>query len=185
MTRDLSSLPLDLPAPVDDGAARHLEGMALPRVLLPSTRGRLVDVASVGRAVIFAYPRTGRPDEPAPPGWDLIPGARGCTPQACAYRDHHAEFKALGYDVYGLSANAPEHQREFAERMRVPFDVLSDARFELADAMRLPTFEHRGTRLLKRLALATEEGMVRKAFYPVFPPDRNAETVLAWLRSAP
>jgi peroxiredoxin len=115
----------------------------------------------------------------------MIPGARGCTPQACAYRDHHAEFRARGYDVFGLSTNSPAHQREFAERMHIPFDILSDERLALTQAMRLPTFEFGGARLLKRLALVVEGGRVRKAFYPAFPPDRNAATVLAWLGGAP
>jgi peroxiredoxin len=183
--RDLASLPPGLPVPQDDGAAAHLEGMRLPHVALRSTRGRLVDVADAApRFVLFAYPRTGRPDEPAPEGWDEIPGARGCTPQSCAYRDLHAGFRALGHEVFGLSTNDPAHQAEFAARMAIPYEMLSDEGFALTDAMRLPTFDHRGTRLLKRLALVVEAGRVRKAFYPVFPPDRNAATVLAWLRPA-
>ena len=181
MTRDLTRLPPGLPVPEDDGACDHLEGMTLPHVRLPSTRGRVVDVGALGRAVVFAYPRTGRPDETAPPGWDLIPGARGCTPQSCGFRDLHAEFRALGREVYGLSANPPARQREFAERMHIPFDILSDERHELSDALRLPTFEYEGARLLKRLALVADGGRVRKVFYPVFPPDENAATVLAWL----
>jgi len=183
--RDFTTLPPDLPAPQDDGAAAHLEGMALPHVRLRSTRGRLVDVASAApRFVLFAYPRTGVPGEPAPPGWDEIPGARGCTPQSCAYRDLHAEFRALGHEVFGLSTNSPAHQAEFVSRMAIPYEMLSDEGFALTDAMRLPTFEYRGARLLKRLALVVEQGRVRKAFYPVFPPDRNAATVLAWLKGA-
>lgn len=181
--RDLTSLPPDLPIPEDDGAADHLAGAALPHLLLASTRGRLVDVATAApRFVLFAYPRTGRPDEPAPPGWDEIPGARGCTPQSCAYRDLHAEFRALGHEVFGLSTNPPAHQAEFAARMRIPYEMLSDERHALTDAMRLPTFEYRGARLLKRLALVVRDGRVEKVFYPVFPPDRNASDVLAWLR---
>lgn len=183
--RDLTTLPPDLPVPQDDGAADHLAGASLPHVRLWSTRGRWVDVAEAApRFVLFAYPRTGRPDEPAPPGWDEIPGARGCTPQSCAYRDLHAEFRALGHEVFGLSTNAPAHQAEFAQRMAIPYEMLSDETLRLTDAMRLPTFEHRGARLLKRMALVVERGRVAKVFYPVFPPDRNAADVLAWLRDA-
>jgi peroxiredoxin len=183
-TRDLTRLPPDLPVPQDDGGADHLVGMRVPDITLRATSGRDVEISDLarGKLVLFAYPRTGRPDEPAPPGWDLIPGARGCTPQACAFRDLHAEFRALGYAVRGLSSNSPAHQREFVERMHVPFDLWSDEALRLTRAMRLPTFEHAGATLLKRLALVAEDGVVRKAFYPVFPPDRNAETVLSWLR---
>lgn len=182
--RDLHRLPEGLPAPRDDGACDHLPGARVPSVPLESTSGAWVDVADLarGRLVLFAYPRTGRPDEPAPEGWDLIPGARGCTPQSCGFRDLHSEFRALGFEVRGLSTNGPARQREFARRVHLPFDLLSDEAFRLTDALRLPTFDHKGARLLKRLALVVEGGAVRKVFYPVFPPDRNAETVLAWLR---
>jgi peroxiredoxin len=185
-TRDPAILPPGLPAPVDDGACDHLPGAALPHIRLWSTRGRWVDVADVApRFVLFAYPRTGRPDEPAPPGWDEIPGARGCTPQSCGFRDRHAELRALGHEVFGLSSNPPAHQAEFVARMAIPYEMLSDERLVLADALRLPTFEHRGARLLKRLALVVDRGRIRRAFYPVFPPDRNAEVVTAWLRANP
>ncbi|HEX2022070.1 MAG TPA: peroxiredoxin [Candidatus Thermoplasmatota archaeon] len=176
------ALPPDLPVPGDDGAADHLAGAAVPSVRLRSTRDRWIDVARAApRFVLFAYPRAGRPGEPPPEGWDLIPGARGCTPQACAYRDLHAEFLARGLEVFGVSAQDTGHQQEFARRVHLPFDLLSDADGALRDAMRLPTFDHQGARLLKRLALVVEDGRVRKVFYPVFPPDRNAEDVLGWI----
>lgn len=154
-------------------------------MLLPSTTGTPVDLASAsqGRFVLFAYPKTGRPSEPALEGWDEIPGARGCTPQSCGFRDLHLEFRALGYEVYGVSAQETVDQREFAERMRIPFAILSDAEGKLRATWNLPTFVYSGERLLKRLALVVEHGRVVKVFYPVFPPDRNAGEVLAWIRA--
>lgn len=182
---DPLALPPGLPVPVDDGAARHLAGARVPHVRLPGTGGRDADVAvAAPRFVLFAYPRTGRPGEGTPADWDEIPGARGCTPQACAFRDLHAEFRALGHEVFGLSTNSSAHQAEFAERMRVPYPLLSDERLALTRAMRLPTFEYRGETLLKRLALVVENARVTRVFYPVFPPDGNAADVLAWLARA-
>jgi peroxiredoxin len=176
--------PPDLPRPVDDGACDHLPGMAMPAVALPSTAGRMVDLSALppGRTVIYAYPRTGEPGKPVPEGWDAIPGARGCTPQSCAFRDHHAELAALGAGVFGLSTQTTDYQREMAERLHLPFEVLSDADFRLTEALRLPTFEAAGMRLLKRLTLIVRDGSIEHVFYPVFPPDRSAEEVLAWLR---
>jgi peroxiredoxin len=176
-----------LPVPEDDGAARHLPGMRVPSVLVPATDGSLVDLASVaGRTVVFAYPRTGRPGEPNPAGWDAIPGARGCTPQACAFRDLFAELGSLGVDhVFGLSTQDSAYQREMAEREHLPFPILSDELLELTRALRLPTFETHGMTLLKRLTLVIQDGVIRQVFYPIFPPDRNAVEVVAWLRGRP
>lgn len=173
-----------LPAPEDDGAAAHLPGLRLPPVPLQATDGGVVDLAALpGTVVVYAYPMTGRPDTPLPDGWDMIPGARGCTPQSCAFRDHFAELRALGVDrLFGLSTQTPAYQTEAAERLHLPFPLLSDAGFALTDALKLPTFETSGMRLLKRLTLVLANGRISKVFYPVFPPDQNAGIVLDWLR---
>jgi peroxiredoxin len=177
------ALPPDLPVPTDDGACAHLPGMALPSVPLPATDGSTVDPAALpGRTVLYVYPRTGRPDEEVPAGWDEIPGARGCTPQSCAFRDHHAELRELGAGVYGLSTQDTDYQREAATRLHLPFELLSDEQLAFAEALGLPTFEADGMTLLKRLTLIIEDGRIEKVFYPVFPPGKNAEEVLAWLR---
>ena len=178
-------LPADLPVPTDDGAAAHLPGMRLPRVALPSTGGRLVDVGALGqgRTVLYLYPRTGRPDRGVPPGWDSIPGARGCTPESCGFRDHFAELQALGAGVFGVSTQDTAYQREAVQRLNLPFELLSDARLELTAAMRLPTFQFEGETLLKRLTMIVLDGRVEHVFYPVFPPDRHAEEVVRQLRA--
>ncbi len=172
-----------IPAPMDDGAAGHLPGSRVPSVPLPATDGGAVDLSALpGRAVVYAYPRTGPADGANPEGWDAIPGARGCTPQSCAFRDHFAELKALGVShLFGLSTQDTAYQREAAERLRLPFPLLSDERLDLARAMRLPTFEAAGMTLLKRLTLVLRDGAVEHVFYPVFPPDRSAADVIAWL----
>ena len=183
-TDDILQLPPDLPTPVDDGMASHLPGMPVAKESLPSTWGRQVDLSALaGRTVVYCYPRTGRPDEEPPDGWNLIPGARGCTPQSCAFRDHHGELEALGARVFGLSSQATEYQREAAERLHLPFPLLSDEQLAFASAMRLPLFDVGTMRLLKRLTLIIRDGVVEHVFYPVFPPDRNAEQVLEWLRT--
>jgi peroxiredoxin len=183
-THDPYVLPEGLPAPEDDGAADHLPGLELPDSTLPSSRGP-VNLAELARErlVLYVYPRTGRPGEPSLPGWDDIPGARGCTPQSCGFRDHAAELAAFGARVAGLSAQSLDDQVEFAERNRMPFPVVSDERLELASTLRLPTFEVQGLTLYKRLALVAERGRIVKVFYPVFPPDRNAAEVLEWISS--
>lgn len=170
---DYTTLPPNLPVPEDDGAADHLPGLSIRSLSLPSN----------GRLVLYVYPRTGVQGEPLPEGWDDIPGARGCTPQSCAYRDALPEFEELGATVAGLSAQSPTEQAEFAAREGIPFPLLSDPDLRLAEELGLPTFEADGMRLYKRLTLVIDAGTVVKAFYPVFPPDRNAAEVLAWLRT--
>jgi peroxiredoxin len=179
LSADPYKLPDDLPIPEDDGAADHLPGAALPDLELPSSQG-VVNVREF--EVLYVYPRTGRPGHPMLPGWDAIPGARGCTPQSCAFRDHAAELAELGARVAGLSAQPLDDQIEFAERNHMPFPVISDERLALARVLALPTFEVEGLTLYKRLALVAENATIVKVFYPVFPPDRNAGDVLAWLR---
>jgi peroxiredoxin len=179
MSTDFSALPV----PVDDGAADHLPGAAVPAVALPSTPGGELDLAEAARAclVVYVYPRTGTPGRPSPPGWDDIPGARGCTPQSCAFRDARDELAAHGAALVGVSTQTPDEQREFAQRERIPYPLLSDPELQLAGAMRLPTFEAGELTLYKRLTFVAEAGRIAKVFYPVFPPDRNAADVLAWL----
>jgi peroxiredoxin len=182
---DPSFLPPDIPVPQDDGAAKHLPGTKLPDLALPATSGPAVNLSKLkGRAIVYIYPRTGVPGVDAPPGWDDIPGARGCTPQSCGFRDHFAALKALGAGhVYGVSTQDTAYQREAAERLHLPFPILSDAGLKLTHALKLPTFTTSGMTLLKRMALVIDDGTIVKAFYPVFPPDKNAAEVIAWLRA--
>jgi peroxiredoxin len=181
-SRDFHQLPENLPVPVDDGGANHLTGMTLPHLSLPSTAGGMVDLAALpGRTVVYAYPRTGRPDQALPPGWDEIPGARGCTAQSCAFRDHYQELQALGVGVFGLSAQDTDYQTEAAARLHLPFPLLSDADLAFTHALALPTFDAAGMTLLKRLTLIVDNGRIEHVFYPVFPPDRNVSDVLSWL----
>jgi peroxiredoxin len=183
---NLYELPKDLPTPVDDGACNHLLDMHLPSIPLLSTAGRRVDVAKLtGRTVVYGYPRTGRPDQEPPQGWNEIPGARGCTPQSCAFRDHHQSLQQLGAQVFGLSTQDTDHQREAVERLHLPFALLSDAELALTRDLRLPTFEVEGMTLIKRLTLIIDAGRIAKVFYPVFPPERNAAEVLDWLSRNP
>ena len=178
----LDILPPDLPVPVDDGACQHLLGKSLPPCRLSSTQGGWVAPATItGWLVIYCYPMTGRPDLALPSGWDQIPGARGCTPQACSFRDHYQELQRLQAEVFGLSAQASEYQQEAANRLHLPFALLSDAAFEFSEALQLPTFTVDGMRLNKRLTLIAKDGVIRHYFYPVFPPDKNSEQVVAWL----
>ena len=180
-------LPADLPGPEDDGAADHLTGLPMPSLGLPATTGGTVDLTEVTspRVVVYAYPKTGRPGVALPAGWDLIQGARGCTPESCAFRDHHGELSALGAEVFGLSSQSADYQAEAADRLHLPFALLSDERLELADALRLPTFTVGGERLYRRLTLVVRNGRVEHVFYPVFPPDEHAEQVLTWLGAHP
>jgi peroxiredoxin len=174
-----------LPQPEDDGAVSHLKGAKLVKVGLLATDGQEVDLSALnGTTVVYIYPMTGRPDSPLPDGWDGIPGARGCTPQSCAFRDHYADLKSLGVDhLYGLSTQTTDYQTEAADRMHLPFTLLSDASHAFGKEMNLPTFESDGMKLLKRLTMIIRDGIVIQTFYPVFPPDRNANDVIAWLRS--
>ncbi len=182
----LYELPKDLPVPQDDGACDHLAGMKLPPIALQSTGGRRIDLSALkGTTVVYIYPRTGRPDQEVPPGWDAIPGARGCTPQSCAFRDHYQELEHAGASqVFGLSTQDTEYQREAAERLHLPFELLSDEGLAFARALKLPTFEVAGMRLIRRLTLIARDGKIEKVLYPVFPPDRNAGDVLDWLNQA-
>src|SRR4051794_39830790 len=177
MTHDYRSLPPDLPVPVDDGAAAHLDGASVPAVRLPSTHGGELDLAEVaarpGRLVVYVYPRTGTPGEALPEGWDEIPGARGCTPQSCAFRDHVAEFAALGATLLGVSAQSPEDQAEFAARESIPYPLLSDAGLALARELRLPTFEAGGLTLYRRRTVVAGGGGVGDVVYSGFPPGRE------------
>lgn len=182
---DYTTLPDDLPKPVDDGAGDHLPGRAIPALTLAATDGSSVslDAPRPGRTVLYLYPMTGVPGQPLPDGWNAIPGARGCTPESCGFRDHHAELAAAGAPtVFGLSSQSSAYQAEFAQRAMLPFPILSDESLELARALRLPTFETAGMRLYKRLTLIIADGRIEHVFYPVFPPDTHAEVVLAWLR---
>jgi peroxiredoxin len=169
--------------PIDDGAAAHLFGLDVPSLALPSTLGSLLDIRDAARdlLVVYVYPRTGRPGEPLPEGWDEIPGARGCTPQSCAFRDHVQDLTAYGASVIGISAQSTDDQSEFAEREHIPYPLLSDNDLQLADRLRLPTFEVAGMRLYRRLTFIASEARIQKVFYPVFPPQQNASDVLAWL----
>lgn len=186
--KDYTSLPDDLPAPVDDGAGDHLSGMSVPDLVFAATDGSEVTLAASGprRTVVYLFPLTGRPGIELPEGWDLIPGARGCTPEACGFRDHFRELRDAGADrVYGMSSQDTDYQAEAVERLHLPFAFLSDPGFALADALRLPTFAAPGRdRLYSRLTLVIRAGLIEKAFYPVFPPGEHAEEVLGWLRSA-
>ena len=179
---DLADLPEGLPVPEDDGGSEHLPGMQLPSVPPMSTAGEPVDLSSLsGRTVVYCYPRTGRPGQDSPRGWDEIPGARGCTPQSCSFRDHHEELRTLSARVFGLSTQDTEYQREAIRRLHLPFELLSDERLEFARALNLPTFEADSMTLLKRITLIIDSGRIEKVFYPVFPPDKNAQEVIEWL----
>lgn len=185
MTSDGSSSAAGLPVPEDDGAADHLPGRALPALALPGTGASDVDLSRLrGRWVIYVYPMIARPDGALPAGWDEIPGARGCTPQSCSFRDHYAELAALDTEVLGLSAQDADEQRDAKDRLALPFELVSDAALQLKQELGLPTFEADGMELFKRLTMIVEDGRIEKVFYPVFPPDRNADDVLDWLRAS-
>jgi peroxiredoxin len=185
-THNPQFLPPNIPAPHDDGAAKHLPGVKLPDLALPATDGQPVNLSKLkGRTVFYIYPRTGVPGVDALPGWDDIPGARGCTPQSCGFRDHFGELKRLGVaQLYGLSTQNTAYQQEAATRLHLPFAILSDEKLAFTKALQLPTFTTSGMTLLKRMALVIDDGMITKAFYPVFPPDKNAEEVIAWLQAS-
>ncbi len=184
MSHEVYTLPPDLPAPEDDGGADHLLGTMLPQLTLDSSQGS-VSLRELGRErlVLYIYPRTGRPGQPSPPGWDDIPGARGCTPESCAFRDHAQELAHLGALLAGLSAQPLGDQVEFAERNHIPYPVIADPELRLGAALRLPTFDVDGETLYKRITLVVEACAVAKVFYPVFPPDKNVDEVIAWLEA--
>jgi peroxiredoxin len=182
----LHELPENLPVPEDDGAADHLPGARLPSVPLASTAANLVDLSALGgRTVVYCYPMTGKPGKDLPRGWNEIPGARGCSPQSCSFRDHYAELRNLGARVYGISTQDTGYQTEAAERLHLPFELLSDEDLEFATTLGLPTFEVEGMVLLKRLTFVANGGLIEKVFYPVFPPNKNAEEVIEWLSQNP
>ncbi|MGH6968747.1 MAG: peroxiredoxin [Stellaceae bacterium] len=176
-----------IPAPTDDGGTRHLRGARMAAVPLPATDRGMINLAALrGRTVVYAYPRTGQPGVDNPPGWDMIPGARGCTPQSCSFRDHLDDLKRLGVThLFGLSTQSSDYQREAAERLHLPFAILSDEHLALTKAMNLPVFQTSGITLLKRFTLVIDDGTVTHVFYPVFPPDRSAGEVIAWLSRNP
>ena len=179
-----TELPANLPVPQDDGASNHLRGMALPDLALPSTSGHLLNLSrKEGLIVLYAYPLTGRPGIPLPPGWDEIPGARGCTPESCSFRDHHAEILEQGADVIGLSTQSTDYQKEVRDRLHLPFDLLSDKDFAFTESLSLPTFTVESLRLLRRLTLIVENGVIVHVFYPIFPPHEHPDEVIAFLRT--
>jgi peroxiredoxin len=185
---DVYQLPPNLPIPDDDGAADHLPGMPRPRIDRPATGGGVVRLNSLGpgNTVLYIYPLTGRPDTDLPEGWDAIPGARGCTPEACDFRDHHQDLLDAGAGrVFGLSSQDTAYQRELVARLRLPFQMLSDPALTLADALNLPTFQAGGMRLFTRLTLIVRDDRIKHVFYPIFPPNAHAQQVLAWLRDDP
>ncbi len=179
------NLPSDIPAPQDDGGARHLTGMRVPDLALAATDGSQINLATLsGRSIVYVYPRTGVPGVPLPEGWDMIPGARGCTPQSCGFRDHYVDLKSLGVaQVFGLSTQDTAYQQEAANRLHLPFPLLSDATLQFTRALDLPTFTAAGMELIKRMVLVIDGGRITKVFYPVFPPDKSADEVVSWLRT--
>jgi peroxiredoxin len=181
---DYLSLPTNLPVPEDDGAAEHLPGRNVPRVALPSTGGETIMIDALGksRTVIYVYPLTGRPGTDLPEGWDSIPGARGCTPESCGFRDHYSALLNAGARrVFGLSSQETDYQQEVVQRLDLPFEMLADPTLKLASELGLPTFEAGGRTLYKRLTLIVRGGLIEHVFHPVFPPDEHAEQVLDWL----
>lgn len=184
-THNPNILPLELPVPQDDGGARHLTGIRLPDIALPATDGVQVNLSALnGRTVVYIYPRTGVPGVELPDGWNDIPGARGCTPQSCSFRDHFGELKRLGVaQLFGLSTQDTAYQQEAVARLHLPFAILSDDKFALTDALKLPTFVTSGMRLLKRMTWVIDDGVIVKVFYPVFPPDKSAAEVVGWLQA--
>jgi peroxiredoxin len=179
-----TELPANLPVPEDDGACAHLPGRRLPDLALLSTAGQWINPSRQSRRIVlYLYPMTGRPGVPLPPGWDEIPGARGCTPESCAFRDHHAELRGLGVEVFGLSTQSTDYQREVHARLHLTFDLLSDEAFAFTDALALPTFIVDSRRLLRRVTLIVQSGTIEHVFYPIFPPDRHPAEVISWLKA--
>jgi len=181
---DINQLPAHLPVPIDDGACDHLTDMSLPDLELKSTNDDWVNLSRVaGRSVVYIYPRTGLPNQNPPPGWNDIPGARGCTPQSCGFRDHYQQYNDLGISLFGLSSQDSDYQREVKNRLGLRFELLSDAELRFAKALNLPTFTVNQMTLIKRISLILNDGKIEKVFYPVFPPDQNAEEILSWVKA--
>jgi peroxiredoxin len=183
---NLNQLPTDLPIPQDDGAANHLVGMRIPSISLTATTGEQFGFGNMaGRLVIYCYPMTGQPNVALPDGWDQIPGARGCTPQSCSFRDHYQELRALGAEVVGLSVQSTDYQKEMADRLHLPFAVLSDVDYQFQQALKLPTFVAAGMTLLKRITLIVNDGVIEAVHYPIFPSDSDPAWVINFLKSNP
>jgi peroxiredoxin len=181
---NVNELPADLPVPLDDGSTDHLKGMKLPKVSLQATNGKRIDLADIkGRLVIYCYPMTGQPNVALPDGWDQIPGARGCTPQSCSYRDHYQELQSLSAQVMGLSVQTTDYQKEMADRLHLPFPIVSDVDYEFQKALNMPTFVTTGMTLLKRVTLIANDGVIEAVHYPIFPSDSDAAWVLEYLKS--
>lgn len=182
--KDLYTLPDNLPVPVDDGACAHLPGQRIPAIPLVATSDETISLGTLpGVVVAYFYPMIGRPDSLPLVGWNEIPGARGCTPQSCAFRDYHAELKNFADNVFGISAQPVDDQKEARSRLQLPFELLNDSHLALTQAMRLPTFVYQKSTLIKRLTIIAIDGIIHKVFYPVFPPNRNAQDVLEWLKN--
>jgi peroxiredoxin len=183
---DPTQLPDELPVPVDDGATAHLKGMRLSSLPLAATNGTKVDLSTLrGRTVVYIYPRTGKPGQALPAGWDAIPGARGCTPQSCSFRDHFGDLQKAGVtQLFGLSTQDTPYQKEAADRLHLPFLLLSDENLQFARALNLPTFKVDGMELIRRMTLIIDDGVISHVLYPVFPPDKSAEETVRWLQSS-
>lgn len=176
----LDQLPADLPVPEDDGACDHLRGTSLPDINLSKTDGNTINISELtGYTVIYIYPMTGKPNVALPEGWESIPGAMGCTPQSCSFRDLHKEIIQYA-NIYGLSSQDTDYQQEAKSRLHLPFELLSDHSFLLKQALSLPSFTVEGVQRYKRLTLILNDDVIEKVFYPVFPPDENADNVLNW-----
>ncbi len=181
---NLNQLPSDLPIPHDDGSTHHLRGMRLPNISLSATNGKAINLGGIkGKLVIYCYPMTGQPNVALPDGWDQIPGARGCTPQSCSYRDHYQELKALGAEVVGLSVQSTDYQKEMVERLHLPFPVVSDEDYQFQKALNMPTFVAAGMTLLKRATLIANHGVIEAVHYPIFPSDSDPAWVIGYLKS--
>ena len=181
---NINQLPAGLPIPNDDGSTDHLIGMKLPNIALFTTNGKAINLGGIkGKVVIYCYPMTGQPNVDLPEGWDQIPGARGCTPQSCSFRDHYQELQALGADVIGLSVQSSEYQKEMAERLHLPFPVVSDMNYEFQSYLNMPTFVAAGMTLLKRVTLIANNGTIEAVHYPIFPSDSDPTWVIDYLKS--
>ena len=181
---NINQLPPDLPVPQDDGSTNHLKGMKLPNVSLIATNGKTINLGDIkGKLVIYCYPMTGQPNVALPDGWDQIPGARGCTPQSCSFRDHYQELQALGAELVGLSVQTTEYQKEMADRLHLPFPVVSDVNYQFQKALNMPTFATSGMILLKRVTLIANHGVIEAVHYPIFPSDSDPAWVIDYLKS--